>query len=93
MHLNFNAFQFQDSVVSTTVLKNETDTTACLFTKAGTSLSSQRISKTRNVTLFFSGHFKKLDQNCELFKVPVEQWCFSVCYYLENKPSKNSLTL
>lgn len=30
----------QDSVVSTTVLKNETDTSACLFTKAGTILSS-----------------------------------------------------
>lgn len=29
----------QDSVISTTILKNETDTSACLFTKVGTILS------------------------------------------------------
>ena len=39
-YLNFNAFSFSILQFSTFVPKNETHVTACLFTKAGTILSS-----------------------------------------------------
>lgn len=39
-YLNLNAFSFSILQLSTFVPKNETHVTACLFTKAGTILSS-----------------------------------------------------
>lgn len=46
-------------------------------------LFDQRISKTEEKSLFSSAPFEKLDQN-KLFKVSTEQWCYHVCYCLEN---------
>lgn len=44
------------------------------------------------MSLFFSLDLLRY-QNYKLFKVPIEQWGFSLCFYLENKPNKNFLML
>lgn len=47
-------------------------------------LFDQRVTKTEEMSLFSSGPFEKLDQN-KLLKVSTKQWCYHVCYCLENK--------